>query len=108
MAMVRPQLVFGLDDQHPQLAWSTFSDNVDALMAPFPAFAPLIIAQYVPRGFWDIVPMEQLEAWVRAHVPAEMSDNVARGMDSARFLLSEKQTLVPEVDAYVGSLQHGS
>jgi aminopeptidase N len=108
MAMARPQLVFILDDQHPHLSWSTFSDNVDALMAPFPQFAPLIIAQYVPRGYWDTVPLEQLEAWVRAHVPAEMSGNVARGMDSARFLLSEKQSLVPEVDAYVRSLPQGS
>jgi hypothetical protein len=71
-------------------------------MAPFPSFAPLIVAQYVPAGFWDSVPLDQLEAWVRAHVPAEMSDNVDRGMESAHFKLSEKQALVPATDQYVG------
>jgi hypothetical protein len=32
-----------------------------------------------------------------------MSANVDRGMESARFMLSEKQALVPAADAYVHS-----
>jgi len=95
--------VLALAREHPQLAWSAFSDHVDVLTAPFPTFAPLIISQYAPEAFWDAVPPDQLEAWVRAHVPAEMADNVARGMESARFQLSEKQALIPAADAYVRS-----
>ena len=102
-AQLRLQLVFTLAKDHHELAWSTFTNNVDKLMAPFPSFAPLIVSQYVPAGFWDSVPLDQLEAWVRAHVPAEMSDNVDRGMESAHFKLSEKQALVPATDQYVGS-----
>jgi hypothetical protein len=37
-------------------------------------------------------------------VPSEMSANVERGMETARFRLSEKEALVPAADIYVGSL----
>jgi hypothetical protein len=77
---------------------------VDSLMSPFPSFAPLLIAQYIPKIYWDSVPLDQLEAWVRAHVPAEMSANVQRGMESARFKFSEQQALIPAADAYVSSV----
>ena len=100
---LRVRMVFGLAGYHHELAWSTFSANVDSLLAPFPSFAPLMVAQYVPAGFWDSVPLDQLEPWVRSHVPAEMSDNVDRGMETARFKLSEKRAIVPAADAYVRS-----
>jgi aminopeptidase N len=100
-AQLHLRLVFGLARYNPHLAWSTFSDHVDTIMAPFPSFAPLMISQYVPMAFWDSVPLDQLETWVRAHVPAEMSVNVDRGMESARNRLSEKQALVLAVDQYL-------
>jgi aminopeptidase N len=103
-ARLRLGLVLGLARYHHELAWSTFSSNVDTLISPFPMFAPLIVSQYVPAALWDSVPLDQLEAWVRAHVPAEMSENVDRGMESARFKLSEKQALVPAADAYLHSI----
>jgi aminopeptidase N len=102
-AQLHIRLVFGLAGYHHELAWSTFSGNADSLLAPFPSFAPMIVAQYVPAGFWDSVPLDQLEAWVRSHVPAEMSENVDRGMETARFKLSEKRAIVPAADAYVRS-----
>ena len=76
------------------------------LLAPNPKYAPLITAQNVPVWFWDAVPPDQLEAWVRAHVPAQMSANVARGMESARFKLSEKQALLAAADSCASSLPH--
>jgi aminopeptidase N len=98
---LRLGLVFGLARYHRELAWATFRDNAEMIMAPYPTFAPLIIAQYVPDALWDSVPLDQLESWVRAHVPAEMSVNVDRGMESARFNVAEKQALVKAVDAYL-------
>jgi aminopeptidase N len=99
----RLALVVRLANQHHELAWTTFTENVEALLAPNPKYAPLITAQYVPVYFWDSVPLEQLESWVRAHVPEQMSPNVARGMEAARFKLSEKNALISAADAYVGS-----
>ncbi|HEX4387645.1 MAG TPA: M1 family aminopeptidase [Steroidobacteraceae bacterium] len=101
----RLQLVFRLANWHHALAWTTFRDNATVLLAPNPKYAPLITAQTVPLRFWDAVPLEELEAWVRAHVPSEMAPNVARGMESARFNAADKASLVPAADAYVAALK---
>ena len=93
-------LVMELAHEHPLLAWTTFTNNVDALIAPFPGFANLILSQSCPKALWDAAPPEELEAWIRAHVPAEMSDNVARGMETARFKLEEKKALAQAADDY--------
>ena len=57
----------------------------------------------MPVYFWDSVPLDQLENWVRANVPEQMSPNVARGMETARFKLSEKYALATAADAYMSS-----
>ncbi|MFI4867795.1 MAG: M1 family metallopeptidase [Steroidobacterales bacterium] len=101
---LRLDLVLSLAGQHPELAWTTFSTHADVLLASLPSYAPLLIAQYLPAVFWDSVPLDQLDAWVRSHVPAEMAANADRGMETARFLLSEKQALVPAADGYVQSI----
>jgi hypothetical protein len=72
-------------------------------VGPNPKYAPLLKSQYTPQRFWDCAPLEQLEAWVRANVPAEMSANIARGMDQARFSKSEKEALAPAANAYLES-----
>jgi aminopeptidase N len=103
----RINLVFALADRHPQLAWTTFRTNADTLLATNPKYAPLITAETVPEGFWNAGSLEQLEVWVRSRVPAEMSPNVARGMEAARVRLAQKAQLVPAADAYVRSRSAG-
>ncbi len=71
------------------------------LLAPFPKYAPLIIAQL--PGFWDGAPLGQIASWVRAHLPAEMSAQVERGMETARARRAEKLLLVRETDAYLAA-----
>ena len=100
-AQWRLALVASLARQQHELAWSTFSNNAEMLLAPNPKYAPLIMTQFVPAFFWDCVPLDQLEAWVRAHAPAGMSANIERGMETARFNLAEKNALVPAADAYL-------
>jgi aminopeptidase N len=97
------QLLFAVARQYPQLAWSTYADHVDALTTPFASLSGIVLSQYVPVWFWDALPPDQLEAWLRAHVPAEMSGNIERGVQTARFLKSEKQALAPAADAYLES-----
>jgi hypothetical protein len=63
--------------------------------------APLAMSQMIPQFLWDSLPPDQLEAWIKARVPAQMSDNVAKGMDGVRFRLAEKQSLVAAADAYL-------
>jgi aminopeptidase N len=98
---LRLEMIIGLHNEHPQLAWSTFSGHTDMLLSSFGQLAPLVIAQSVPQFLWDSLPPDQLEAWVKAHVPAQMSDNVAKGMEICRFKVSEKRLLVTAADAYL-------
>jgi len=92
-----------LAQEHPQLAWNTFIDNSEALLSSNPKYAPLITSQYVPEYFWNAAAPDRIEAWVRAHVAAEMSQNVQRGMEAARFRLSEQQSLIGAIDAMADS-----
>ncbi len=98
---MRLRLVFELAPDHQQLAWKAFSQNSVALLKPHTVYGSLIAAQDMPRSFWSGVPLAELEAWLRAHVPAEMSRDIERGLEAARFKLSEKATLVREADAYL-------
>jgi aminopeptidase N len=99
----RINLVFTLAGRHPALAWATFSRNADVLLSTNPKYAPLITAETVPQSFWEAGPLDQLEAWVRARVPAEMAPNVARGMEGARVRQAQKDQLVPAANAYVSA-----
>jgi aminopeptidase N len=106
----RLRLVAELNAENPQLAWATFTQNLDALMVPQGRYGPLITAQYSPEIFWNSAPLDQVETWVRAHVPAEMADNIARGMETARFKFAEKTTLTQAADDYLrsNSVKHGA
>jgi len=102
------QMVAMLSSENPTLSWTTFTANVDKLLAPMPMMAPMIIAQYVPELYWNAVDLGELEAWSRAHVPAEMAPNIARGMESARFKREEKDRLVAAADRYVAARTGGA
>lgn len=98
---LRMQLVMRLAAEHPQLSWQLFRDNSERLLKPQAANAPLVVASSVPERYWNGVPIAEIEAWVRAHVPPETESYVARGMDTAQFRLAEKKMLVAAMDAYL-------
>jgi hypothetical protein len=99
-------MIARLHEYHPKLAWSTFSTRADALLAPLGAVAPLALTQWLPDAFWDVLPPDELEAWLKAHVPAQLSANVARGMDTVRIRTLEKATLVHAADAFLAARTH--
>ncbi len=98
---MRLQLVFQLARDHQQLGWMTFSQNSATLLKPHVLYGNLIAAQDMPGNFWSGVPLAELETWVRSHVPAEMSTDIERGLESAHFRLAEKAALVREADAFL-------
>jgi aminopeptidase N len=106
LQMVRLQMFFVMSTERPKLAWSTFSGNIGPLLSPFGSLAPLVEAQFVPQIFWDSLPPDQMQAWLEAHVPAEMSPQIAKGMEGARFQVAEKAQLVPEAEAYLAARTH--
>lgn len=101
--LLRLDLVGHLAVESPALAWATFTGNLETLMAPQASFAPLVIAQFSPQLYWNALPVDELEAWVKAHTPAEMADSVARGMEIARFKLAQKTELTLAADAYLAA-----
>ncbi|HEY0801860.1 MAG TPA: M1 family aminopeptidase [Steroidobacteraceae bacterium] len=100
------RLVFLLAREHPRLSWETFTGNQDQLMKSVSSEErPLLVAQATPAVYWDALALDQLEAWVRANIPKGASDNLARGMETARFLTAQKPALVKAADAYLASGQ---
>jgi aminopeptidase N len=102
-AQLRLELVATLARRHPALGWQAFSTHSEQLMSPMGAFVPLYTAQYVPEWFWNALPPEQLEAWVRARIPTELLPELARGMQTVHFNLREKAALVSAADAYLAA-----
>ncbi|HMD58484.1 MAG TPA: ERAP1-like C-terminal domain-containing protein, partial [Steroidobacteraceae bacterium] len=101
----RLTLLFELSQNNPQLSWATFAENADLVIRPREPYGALTIARYIPGNFWDSLPPDQLEKWVRAHTPAGMAAMVAQAMDDARFRLSEKTLLATAADRYLASLR---
>ncbi|HEY8052530.1 MAG TPA: M1 family metallopeptidase [Steroidobacteraceae bacterium] len=87
--------------EHPLLAWNTFSNKAAELLTPFGNLVPLFEAQFVPQVFWNSLPPDEMEAWIKAHVPPEMGPQIKKGMEGARFQYTQKQALVPAADAYL-------
>jgi aminopeptidase N len=100
---VRFGMVASLANQHPALAWSTFTANAERLLAPQQPFGPMILSQYSPEIFWEAVPLDQLEAWIKGQVPADMAPNLARGMETARYKLAQKTMLSQSADAFLAA-----
>ena len=94
-------LVAHLARAHPALAWNLFTTHTDMFMAAFGHNRPLYLAQLVPQIFWNGVPLEQLEAWVKPQIAPAMLPVLTHGMANARLLLDQKAALVPEADASV-------
>ncbi len=98
------RLVLGLAREHPQLSWDTYIANQEQLMTSVPSEGrSIVIAQQTPAVYWDALPLDQLEAWARANIPKEASDNLARGMETAHHLAAQKPMLVKAADAYLAT-----
>ena len=97
-------LVFALEDEHPALAWQTLTSHLEPLMAAQGQYRWLILAQYVPLGFWRALPPDEMDAWIRSRVPAGLAPNLERGMEGARFRIKERDALVAAADAYLAAV----
>jgi aminopeptidase N len=104
---IRMELIFDASHRHPALAWRIFRDHVDELMAAYPQYRPLYLAQLIPEYMWDALPPDELEAWLKARVPPEMAPNLSRGMQAARFKLRKKTEIDAAADSYLAARARG-
>jgi aminopeptidase N len=100
-AAIRLSFVSVLSRRHPLLGWNTFTEHHEMLMKPLSNFAPQTMARSVPEDFWNAAPLDEIEAWIKARVSAEMAPELARGMEAARFKVALEKMLVPAADSYV-------
>jgi aminopeptidase N len=103
------RLIITLAREHPRLSWDTYTAHQDQLMKSIATESrPLLVAEQSPAVYWDALPLDQLEAWVRANIPKGASDNLARGMETAHHLAAQKQVLVKAADAYLATARHAA
>ena len=101
------RLVITLAREHPKLSWDTFIAHQDQLLKSVATeVRPLVIAEQTPSAYWDALPLDQLEAWVRANIPKGAAENLARGMETAHYSVAQKPALVKAADAYLASAAH--
>jgi aminopeptidase N len=105
---IRLQLIYDAAEQNPALTWAAFRDHVDQVMAAYPQYRPLYLAQNTPEYLWNAVPLDDLEAWLKVRIPPEMASNLSRGMQAARFKLRKKTEIAAAADAYLASRIHGT
>jgi aminopeptidase N len=98
---LRLGLVASLSNEHQHLSWQAMTGNLEALTKAYSTIAPLLIAQTLPQVYWSGIPLQDVESFVRSHVPKEMGEVVDRGMESARYQLTRKSLLVREADGFV-------
>jgi len=103
------RLILALSREHPRLSWDTYIANQDQLMkSASTEDRALRVAQGTPVIYWDALPLNQLETWVRANIPTGALDNLARGMETAHHLAAEKLALVKAADAYLASAKQAA
>jgi aminopeptidase N len=101
------RLIQLLAREHPRLSWDTYIAHQDQIMRSISSFdRALGLAQQAPVTYWDALPLDQLESWVRANIPKGTSDNLARGMETAHYLAAQKPALVKAADAYLAAARH--
>ena len=100
--VVRMGLVFALGDEHPQLSWKTFTENLDALTAPNPGNRPNVLAKNTPNVYWNSIPLEQLSSWIKPHLEQGMTQTLENSLDTARFKLEQKTRLVRAANQITG------
>ena len=100
---LRIQLALTLSEHNPDLSWAIFTKNYDRLIAPMMPEGTMMMTQMTPDVFWNSVPLDQMEAWIKSHAPAELAPFIVRGMEGARTKLAEKTLLMQETDSFLRS-----
>ncbi|MFZ4877391.1 M1 family aminopeptidase [Janthinobacterium sp. Mn2066] len=101
--VLRLGMVFGLNEENPQLSWKTFTENIDTLTAPNPGNRPDVLAKNAPAIYWNSVPLEQLSSWLKSHLDEGMAHRLANNMQYAHFKLDEKNRLLQAANGIASS-----
>jgi aminopeptidase N len=102
-AGIRSRLVLAAAGYNPDQVWRFYQTHSDELLGATSEFSRALSMSAVPSTFWRGAPLDQLEAYVKAHTPSTAAVYVARGMERARSALALRDRLVPAADAYAAA-----
>ncbi len=102
-AGIRGRLVLAAAGYNPQLVWHFYQTHSDALLGATSEFSRALSMSAVPSTFWRAAPLDQLQAFVKAHTPPTAGVYIARGMERARSSIALRDRLVPAANAYVAT-----
>jgi aminopeptidase N len=98
-------MLLELAARHPQLAWNALRNSQRDLFAQFGPEGAVTAAQLIPQVFWNGASLADLKAWLSAHTPAAMAEQVDHGLERARLRLTQRDRLLPAADRYVQQLR---
>jgi aminopeptidase N len=103
-ASSRLGLVATAADWNPKLAWAFFQAHSDALTKRFSLFEKMLgLSNSVPAIFWDATTPDQLEAWLKANLPARANEYIAKGMSRAKTDGAIRDRLREDVRTFLAS-----
>lgn len=98
-----PYIVSFVAQQNPQMAWQFYTQNVDKLLSSQSEFEKIGALTGVAGGFATLIPADQIEAFLKSHVPAAASAEIAKTMEDVHTRQSIEDRLLPQIDAYLAS-----
>ncbi len=102
-AGIRGRLIMAAAAHDPQAAWAFYRAHQAQIAGAQSEFSRSLAFTNIPATFWRAAPLEQLEAWVRAHAPPNAEPYIARGMERARLAAALQKRLVSDTDAYLAA-----
>lgn len=99
-ASFAPYIVLSVGQDHPRLAWEFLQKNRQQLFGSLSAFERTGAVSGIAASFWRGVPASQIDAFLKANVPAEAGSEIAKAMEGVHLNLQHRARLLPQIDAY--------
>ena len=96
-----PIIVAIVGQDHPEMAWSFLQKNTDKLFGGMSVFDRLPYVSGIAGSFWRGVSADEIDAYLKANMPASASMDVNKAMEGVRLNQQHRQVLVPQIDAFV-------
>jgi aminopeptidase N len=98
-----PFIVGAVAQEHPKESWKFLNDNADKIFAPMSAFERVGAVSQVAGGFATLIPADQIEAFLKSHVPPDAAGEAKKTMDDVHTRQAVEDRLLPQIDAFVQS-----
>jgi aminopeptidase N len=98
-----PYIVAFVAQQNPQMSWKFFTENSDKIFSSMSGFERVAAITQVAGGFATLIPADQIEAFLKAHVPTDAAAEIKKTMEDVHTKQAVEDRLLPQIDAYVAS-----